>query len=860
MKNKKKNLKTRNKNYASEQYELGMDYYYGRGKIRNIQKSEKFFKEAAKRGHKDAQYELGLIYYNADDMDEAVKLFEKATKQGHKEAKMILSVCYLNGYGVEKKTERGLELLKEYTEKNNKELVEYLKKANEKGNMEAKVNLAVCYENGIGTQINIDRAVELYKEGAEKGHPVAQVNLGICYYNGLGVKIDIEKAVELYKKSAEQGNYLGKFNLADCYYYGVVIEKDIEKAIKLYKEVVEQGNPETEFTLGLIYYRGDEVEKNLEEAVKLFKKSSDKGYVNAKLALGICYYNGEGINQDYEKAAKLFEYVLENGNIEEKVDLGICYYNGVGSEKNIEKAAKLFKEAAEQGNLKAQLILSLYYYYDKQDFASFVKWAEEVLKQEKEISQYVKEEIYYYLIAQCYFYGKGVKQDLKKSIIWFERSSEQHYADAQLYLGVCYENGIGTDKNIEKAIKYYKEASKQEEPIAQCILGTYYCKGDILERNLKKGIEYLEKSAEQGNIKAQIYLSYCYALGEGVDRNIEKAIELLNKVALEENKDDEIDLKDLNYTKDIKEIIHAIRSKEKKIDLLEKENEKLRNENSILNKINNIKLDAIYDFFENELPKYLEKERNKLLHEKGENNIQIEDFIKINEYINNNILNSNDRIVKFAEDRLRVIFKEKWDFLLEESKKSLISADVMWQKFKKLPDFSGIGICITNALEGELKKYFFEDYKEYLTKEYGELNRDNWPTTMYNEKNHRLKYIEFTMGTLPYIFCEKLNIKNSRNEEQKNKDKECLAKYLEIILKDEYKEDREKIFTESNSDEISFIDRCEIVRDNCRNISAHPGIATKEQVENCYVEVIGKNRENEKNSILLNLLEVIKQS
>ena len=85
------------------------------------------------------------------------------------------------------------------------------------------------------------------------------------------------------------------------------------------------------------------------------------------------------------------------------------------------------------------------------------------------------------------------------------------------------------------------------------------------------------------------------------------------------------------------------------------------------------------------------------------------------------------------------------------------------------------------------------------------------------------------------------------NEDQKNREIECLNEYLDIILKDEYKKDKEKLFTEPNSDDLSFVDRCEKVTVDYRNRAAHSENLNKQQAENCYAEVIG-NEENNYNN------------
>ena len=47
-------------------------------------------KKAAENGYKDAQYELGCLYFGEGYTDNAKKWLKKAADQGHKDAKELL--------------------------------------------------------------------------------------------------------------------------------------------------------------------------------------------------------------------------------------------------------------------------------------------------------------------------------------------------------------------------------------------------------------------------------------------------------------------------------------------------------------------------------------------------------------------------------------------------------------------------------------------------------------------------------------------------------------------------------------------------------------------------------------------------
>ena len=80
---------------ADAQYNLGVCYYNGYGVAQDKGEAVKWYRKAAEQGFADAQYWLGVCYYNgygvAQDYDEAVKWIRKAAEQGHAKAINLLN-------------------------------------------------------------------------------------------------------------------------------------------------------------------------------------------------------------------------------------------------------------------------------------------------------------------------------------------------------------------------------------------------------------------------------------------------------------------------------------------------------------------------------------------------------------------------------------------------------------------------------------------------------------------------------------------------------------------------------------------------------------------------------------------------
>ncbi|MEJ2135228.1 MAG: tetratricopeptide repeat protein [Desulfofustis sp.] len=59
-----------------------------------------------------------------------------------------------------------------------------------------------------------------------------------------------------------------------------------------------------------------------------------------------------------------------------------------------------------------------------------------------------------------YHTGKGVPQDFKEAIKWYQKAAEQGHNDAQNNLGVMYHIGEGVTQDYNKAAKWYKKGMK----------------------------------------------------------------------------------------------------------------------------------------------------------------------------------------------------------------------------------------------------------------------------------------------------------------------------------------------------------------------------------------------------------------
>ena len=160
-------------------------------------------------------YELGLYELNRGEFKAAIAQFEPLAKDGFSPAQYQLAMMYKNAQGTAKNTEKAFELLT---------------LAAEQHDSDAQFYLSLMYSEGKVVTKDLTNAFTLMEKSAKKGLASAQFNLGVMYYQGQGIKTDHLQASRWYQKSANQNYALAQFNLALMYFDGQGVEKSREKS------------------------------------------------------------------------------------------------------------------------------------------------------------------------------------------------------------------------------------------------------------------------------------------------------------------------------------------------------------------------------------------------------------------------------------------------------------------------------------------------------------------------------------------------------------------------------------------------------------------------------------------------------
>lgn len=98
-------------------------------------------------------------------------------------------------------------------------------------------------------------------------------------------------------------------------------------------------------------------------------------------------------------------------------------------------------------------------------------------------------------LGKCYMEGKGgVEKNRKEAIMWYDKSSKQGYADAQVAVGLIFADYAYkhySQRGWYTATLWFEKAAKQGHPLAECHMAWH-------AKSLEEQEKYARKCAERG--------------------------------------------------------------------------------------------------------------------------------------------------------------------------------------------------------------------------------------------------------------------------------------------------------------------------------------------------------------------------
>ncbi|RHZ83428.1 hypothetical protein Glove_94g25 [Diversispora epigaea] len=143
--------------------------------------------------------------------------------------------------------------------------------------------------NGIGCDINQNKAFRLFMDAAKKNYLIGQEMISDCYLNGWGTTKNEELAFQWYKKCADNDSTYGYLALGFCYEDGKGIKKNEKEAFECFLTAARSENIWAMIQLVKRYSQGKGTNMNIEKANIWYKKAYDIGNDQIKNILNYLY-------------------------------------------------------------------------------------------------------------------------------------------------------------------------------------------------------------------------------------------------------------------------------------------------------------------------------------------------------------------------------------------------------------------------------------------------------------------------------------------------------------------------------------------------------------------------------------------
>ncbi|CDX60490.1 Peptidase C14 caspase catalytic subunit p20 [Mesorhizobium plurifarium] len=208
-------------------------------------------------------YELGRALLAAGKVDEAKKAIEDAADKGHVRA--VFELGYLNATGT------GMAA-------NRKQANTFYASASDKGDPYGMTSWGRALFNGYGVDRDTSKGLDLLLKAAAMGHTYAMNDLAAIFTEGRnGVPADPARAVAFLKAGVERQDMYSMNLLGRNYLAGMGVEKDPKAALTLFQKSMDLGQPYAPGSLARMYRDGVGVSQDLAEAQRLFELATDRG-------------------------------------------------------------------------------------------------------------------------------------------------------------------------------------------------------------------------------------------------------------------------------------------------------------------------------------------------------------------------------------------------------------------------------------------------------------------------------------------------------------------------------------------------------------------------------------------------------
>ncbi|SFS22240.1 sel1 repeat family protein [Yoonia litorea] len=177
---------------TQELFEYAEDLRLGDGIESNPDLALELHRQLAEGGRAQSYERMSAILLSQNRLEEALTALRTGRDAGSRLAEMRLAIGHVREtFGDLSDPELGFNMLLAFTQTSDNPFARYV--------------LGTAYENGIGTEVQIEKAREIYEDVAEEGFSLALRKLGDFERDGTFDNPDLVAAADYYRSAAEAG-------------------------------------------------------------------------------------------------------------------------------------------------------------------------------------------------------------------------------------------------------------------------------------------------------------------------------------------------------------------------------------------------------------------------------------------------------------------------------------------------------------------------------------------------------------------------------------------------------------------------------------------------------------------------------
>lgn len=284
--------------------------YLGERNIDNVIKHLEY----AVNKYPEANYNLAILYIRSDKIRQAIQHYRKASDAGVVLANMDLGLIFLEGNLVKKNIDESIKYLNAAAKcnypiaqyklyfiysngielpQNLKLALYWLQRAADNHLPAAQHDLARELKAGKVIPQNEKLAFEYFMKAAKQKHMGSMFNVALSYDEAIGTDQDIPESAKWYQAAADLGSKPAKYNFALLYFTKQMLtenpEKQYDHPLDIFSELEKKGHPGAKYHLGMMYHYCMGTQQDFEQAERLYKEAAQLKAPGAYLMLVVLY-------------------------------------------------------------------------------------------------------------------------------------------------------------------------------------------------------------------------------------------------------------------------------------------------------------------------------------------------------------------------------------------------------------------------------------------------------------------------------------------------------------------------------------------------------------------------------------------